>query len=92
MVAAPRKIEAGKRISVKFDVKVIANRDFEEFPRIKCNINRDEFGSETKIYHLPMDQQYDRTKITKEGEFFAFTVEEAVKKGFRRAYKWFGNS
>lgn len=59
-----------------------------EFPRIKCNINNDEFGSNTKIYHLPMDQQYDRTIIgNKNGEFFAYTVEEAEKAGFRRAFK-----
>ena len=35
-----------------------------------------------------MDQQYDRTKVNKEdGDFYAFTVEEAVKKGYRRARK-----
>ena len=83
--------ETAREFAEYLDVKVIENRDFEEFPRIKCNINRDEFGSETKIYHLPMDQQYDRTRITKVGECFAFTVEEAVRKGFRRAYKWLGN-
>lgn len=71
-------------------VEVLENHDMEEFPRIKCNINRDESGLETKIYHLPMDQQYDRTKICKPGEFFAVTVEEAVEAGFRRAWRWFG--
>lgn len=60
---------------------------FEEFPRIKCNIGKDENGNETKIYHLPFDQQYDRTKIENSGEFYAWTVEEAVSKGFRRAFK-----
>ena len=72
------------------DVKYIENRDFKEFPRIKCNVNRDEFG-ETKIYHLPMDQQYDRTKISNKGDCFSYTVKEAMSKGFRRAYRWYGN-
>ncbi len=62
---------------------------FEEFgfPRIKCNISKD--GE--KIYHLPFDQQYDSTKIEGNGDFYAKTVEEAEKKGFRRAYRWNGN-
>ena len=60
------------------------------YPRIKCNIGRDEFGSESKIYHLPFDQQYDNTKIIKSGESFAMTVVEAERKGFRRAHRWFG--
>ncbi len=66
-------------------VRVIQNKKFEEFPRIKCNINNKE-----KIYHLPFDQQYDRTIIgDQKGEFFAWTVQEAVDKGFRRAKKYF---
>jgi len=73
------------------NVKVIDNKQMSDFPRIKCNINRDECGTKTRIYHLPMDQQYDRTKICNEGEFFAFTVQEAVDAGFRRACRWFGN-
>ena len=59
------------------------------FPRIKCNIGRDEYG-QTRIFHLPMDQQYDATKISGPGEFYAFTVQEAVDAGFRRAFKWHG--
>ena len=55
-----------------------------DYPMIKCNIN----GGE-KIYHLPFDQQYYRTEITNEGEFYAMTVQEAVNKGFRRAMKHF---
>lgn len=60
----------------------------KDYPRIKCNIGRDELGYSTKIYHLPMDQQYDTVKISKPGECFAFTVEEAEDKGFRRAFRW----
>lgn len=54
----------------------------KEFPVIKCNINHGD-----KIYHLPFDQQYWNTDISKPGEFFASTVKEAVAKGFRRAYR-----
>ena len=60
----------------------IMRQDFVDFPRIKCNVN-----GVTKIYHLPFDQQYDRTQIKKDGEFLAFTVDEAEKKGFRRAFR-----
>lgn len=54
-----------------------------EYPMIKCNINNG-----NKIYHLPFDQQYWRTIIEPEkGEFYATTVKEATKAGFRRAFK-----
>lgn len=56
------------------------------YPMIKCNIN----GGQ-KIYHLPFDQQYHRTEIKNEGEFYATTVKEATQKGFRRAMKHFIN-
>lgn len=54
------------------------------YPLIKCNINN---GG--KIYHLPFDQQYKRTDISKNGEFMALTVEEAEKAGFRRAKRYY---
>lgn len=56
-----------------------------EYPRIKCNVNN---GS--KIYHLPFDQQYKNAEIKNAGEFYAFTVKEAMDKGFRRACRWYG--
>jgi Holliday junction resolvase len=62
----------------------------ENYPRIKCNIGKDTNGNDTKIYHLPFDQQYDRVKIDKSSEFYAWTVKEATLKGFRRAYKYYG--
>lgn len=77
-----------KRFAEYLSVEVVENFEVNEYPRIKCNIGRNEYGEPTKIYHLPMDQQYDAVKIDKEGEFFAFTVEEAEVKGFRRAFKW----
>jgi len=79
--------ERATAFAKKLGVVINDNHELKDYPRIKCNINRDEHGNITKIYHLPFDQQYDRTKINKNEEFFAFTVKEAVEKGFRRAHK-----
>lgn len=81
--------ETAKKFASYLKIKVIENLEAGEYPRIKCNIGHDEFGVETKIYHLPMDQQYDRVKICKKGEFYAMTVKEAEEKGFRRANKYY---
>lgn len=59
--------------------------DIEDYPMIKCNINNG-----NKIYHLPFDQQYWNTKIEQSGECYAWTVQEAEEKGFRRARRWLG--
>ena len=53
----------------------------KSYPIIKCNIN----SNGERIYHLPIDQMYDKTKIYKANECWAYSVEEAVNKGFRRA-------
>lgn len=58
-----------------------------KYPLIKCNIS----AKKEKIYHLPMDQQYDKVRIERErGEQYAHTVEEAEGMGYRRAYRWSG--
>ena len=72
---SPTALAFTKVLKIRVDVV-----DFMEFPRIKCNIN-----SGNKIYHLPFDQQYDRTQIKNPGETYAYTVAEAEKLGFRRA-------
>lgn len=60
----------------------------KNYPMIKCNINP---TTKEKIYHLPFDQQYDKTIIIKNsGEFYAKDVKEAVSKGFRRAFRYMG--
>lgn len=77
-----------KEMAEALSIEIIENEPLGEFPRIKCNINSNEFGLQTKIYHLPMDQQYDRTIIgNRAGEFCTFTVKEAEDAGFRRAFK-----
>lgn len=55
----------------------------KQYPMIKCNIS-----GHNKIYHLPFDQQYDRTKILNPGECYVATVQEAESRGFRRAKRW----
>ena len=61
-----------------------------DYPMIKCNVSA---CTGEKIYHLLFDQQYDKCVITpSEGEFYASTVQEAEKAGFRRAIRWLGNN
>lgn len=79
-----------KKMASFLGIEYIENYEMSDYPCIKCNIGHDEYGYQTKIYHLPFDQQYDSTKIKQKGEFFAMTVAEAEKAGFRRAFKWFG--
>lgn len=77
-----------KRVAEQLNVTYIENEQLNEFPRIKCNNGIDENGVKTKIYHLPMDQQYDRVLLNHLGDMKVFTVKEAVDAGYRRAYKW----
>jgi|GEM_PF-372022 len=83
--------ETAKEFANALKIMFIEDMPLCEFPRIKCNIGVGESGEKTKIYHLPFDQQYDVTKIEKDGEFMALTVAEAEEAGFRRAYRWHGN-
>lgn len=70
------------------NIRLFPNTPFREYPRIKCNIRKAAHGELQKIYHLPMDQQYDRVKISQPGECYTFTVSEAESLGFRRAHRW----
>lgn len=80
--------DTARRIAKYLDVEVIENKTMPDYPRIKCNIGKDN----EKIYHLPFDQQYDKVKIEyNKGEFYCMTIEEAEKAGFRRAFRWSGN-
>ena len=71
--------ETAKKFAKKLSV-IVYQWQMQKYPRIKCNINNGR-----KIYHLPFDQQYDRTQIKNAGEFYAYNVHEAVSKGFKRA-------
>ena len=76
-----------KKFAEMLNIQVIENMPMKDFPRIKCNIGK----NNEKIYHLPMDQQYNKVRIDKCGEFYAYTVQEAESLGFRRAFKYHFN-
>jgi hypothetical protein len=79
----PRIHEIAQAMGIKVKDRLV----MEDWPMVKCNMPADGKG----IYHLPMDQQYDRVKICKPGEEYVANVSEAEKKGFRRAKRWFGS-
>lgn len=83
--------DVAKKMAKYLSIDFKENIEKGDYPCIKCNINYQEFGTKTKIYHLPFDQKYDETKINKKGEFYAMTVQEAENAGFRHAFKWYGN-
>lgn len=78
--------DRAKSFARQMGVNLISTFPMGEYPQIKCNLS----NSGERIYHLPMDQQYDNVKIDQPGEFYASTVKEAEAKGFRRAFKWRG--
>lgn len=82
--------DKAKEFANALGVKIYEKFPFEQYPSIKCNISR---KNGEKIYHLPFDQQYDRTFVEEERlEKYVETVAEAEKLGFRRAFRWRGNN
>lgn len=81
--------DLARRFAKELKIQLEENHHFDrEYPSIKCNIGQ---LSKEKIYHLPFDQQYDKTKIqTERGEFYCKTVREAEEAGFRRAFRYKG--
>lgn len=80
--------DEAKRVAKQLNVSYVENHPLGTFPRIKCNNGVDENGNKTKIYHLPMDQQYDRVQLIHKDDMKVATVKEAVRAGYRRAYRW----
>jgi len=81
--------KTAKQFAEALHVKVIENKSLESYPQIKCNISK---RTGEHIYHLPFDQQYDKTIIEEEkNECYVHTVAEAEKLGYRRAFRWHGN-
>jgi hypothetical protein len=75
-----------KDAAKKLEVECNEHVGMSDYPLVKCNIS---MRDGEKIYHLPFDQQYDRTKIIPaKGEKYVYTVSEAENAGFRRAWKW----
>ena len=82
--------ETAKDFAGILGVKTMERFPFKQYPSIKCNVS---YRDGTKIYHLPFDQQYDRTTIEEErNECYVSTVVEAEGLGFRRAWRWRGNA
>ncbi len=82
--------DRAKQFADALQIKYTENYPLERYPCIKCNVS---IRNREKIYHLPFDQQYDRTIIEEERlERYVKTVAEAEALGFRRAYRWRGTS
>ncbi len=80
--------EMAKDFARVLNVGIEENFSFRPYPSIKCNVAR---RTSEKIYHLPFDQQYDRTLVEEErNECYVWTVKEAEDLGFRRAFRWRG--
>ena len=73
-----------REIAVIMGVRIKDDVVVEDWPMVKCNIAAD--GE--RIYHLPMDQQYDRVRVAKKGECYVQTLADAERLGFRRAKRW----
>jgi hypothetical protein len=87
LVTTTQISETAKEFAKVLNIKCYPMVQMGEYPMIKCNINNGD-----KIYHLPFDQQYWRTKIDiSKGESYEWTVEDAVNKEFRRAQRHFFN-
>ncbi|MDC7997976.1 restriction endonuclease [Gilvibacter sediminis] len=72
--------------AIALGIQIIQEHPFDQnYPMIKCNLN-----SQTgeKIYHLPIDQQYDNVLMQNEERIYVRTVKEAMELGCRRAYRW----
>ena len=80
--------ERAKLFAAVLRVEYAESLPLQPYPCIKCNVSR---RDRAKIYHLPFDQQYDRTLVEEERlECYVATVEEAERLGFRRAFRWKG--
>ena len=82
--------DVARKFADKLGIALKESFRFDQgYPCIKCNINT---TTGKKIYHLPFDQQYDKTKISHEGEMYCSRTEEAENAGFRRAFRWHPHS
>ena len=88
-VTSTQLSDRARRFASALGVKVVENLPFSSYPSIKCNISR---RTGEHIYHLPFDQQYDRTVVEEErNECYVEAVAEAEELGYRRAFRWRGN-
>ena len=76
--------EIATEVARVLGIRVDAIQLPSSYPMIKCNVN---LSTKEKIYHLPFDQQYDRTQVSRPGECYVEMVKEAEHRGFRRAWR-----
>lgn len=89
-ITSTKLSEKAKEFAKVLKIQVRENFPLQRYPSIKCNVSR---RTGEKIYHLPFDQQYDRTLVEEErNECYVWTVKEAEELGFRRAFRWRGES
>jgi hypothetical protein len=87
-ITSAKLSEKAREFAKVLHVDVKENFLLQHYPCIKCNIS---MRNGEKIYHLPFDQQYDRTLIKEEkNERYVETVKEAEALVFRRAFRWHG--
>jgi len=88
-VTSTKLSPSAKEFSKALGVEIRESFPLSPYPSIKCNVARKD-GE--RIYHLPFDQQYDKTIIEHErNECYVETVAEAEALGFRRAFRWRGS-
>jgi hypothetical protein len=85
--------DLARKFAKDFGLELMEHFHFDpnnpKYPTIKCNISK---KSGEKIYHLPLDQQYDTSRVeTARGEYYCDNVSEAEGAGFRRAWRWRGD-
>jgi hypothetical protein len=89
-ITSTKLSEKAREFADVLGIHVQENTPFQRYPCVKCNVS---MRNGEKIYHLPFDQQYDRTLIKEEkNERYVETVKEAEALGFRRAFRWHGTS
>jgi hypothetical protein len=87
-VTSTRLSDRARQFADILDIQVQETVPLERYPCVKCNVSR---RTGEKIYHLPFDQQYDKTIIEEERlERYVSTAAEAEMLGFRRAKRWLG--
>jgi hypothetical protein len=85
-VTSTRLSERSKLFASLLGIDIQESLVLQPYPCIKCNVSR---KTGEKVYHLPFDQQYDRTYIEGQRlECYVASVAEAEVLGFRRARRW----
>ena len=85
-VTSTQVSDTARRVAYILNIDLRENVKLDKkYPKIKCNPD----SPDGKIFHLPFDQQYDNFQLgNNPNAFYAKTVAEAEKMGFRRAYRW----